>query len=164
MKRSKSFSNFDNSFVLLSVLKLALIAMLFAGAVPRIAGAQGELIKEYSSDNRLLSRVSTVSVLKNGLVIHKWEWNEKATTLNSKYGASKEDGGYLPAGLIAQDVQSKYPDAVISDEDGFLRIDLPVLMEQDELIANMVLSGKAAIIAGNVLADGFLIDCFTSDC
>ena len=120
-------------------------ALFFSGGVI----AQDTPIKEYSSDNRLMSNVITVEVLDNGMVIHSWTWNDTATALDAKYGASVEDGGYMPAGLIAQDVQAKYPDAVIEDANGFLTIDLPVLADQDELIANMVMEGGASTVMGN---------------
>ncbi len=128
------------------------------------SGAQNTLNVEYSSDNRLMKNVVTVGVLENDMVIHGWEWNDIAKALDVKYGASEEDGGYLPAGLIAQDVQARYPDAIEVDNDGYLKIILPVLMERDEIIASLVLSGDASIIAGNWLAMGFLRDCFTADC
>ena len=128
------------------------------------AGAQNTLNKEYSSDNRLIKNVITLGVLENDMVIHGWEWNDIAKALDVKYGASEEDGGYLPAGLIAQDVQARYPDAIEVDNNGYLKIILPVLMERDEIIANLVLSGDASIIAGNWLAMRFLRDCFTADC
>ena len=128
------------------------------------SGAQNTLNVEYSSDNRLMKNVVTVGVLENDMVIHGWEWNDIAKALDVKYGASEEDGGYLPAGLIAQDVQARYPDAIEVDNNGYLKIILPVLMERDEIIASLVLSGDASIIAGNWLAMGFLRDCFTADC
>jgi hypothetical protein len=58
----------------------------------------------------------------------------------------------IPAGLIAQDVQAKYPDAVIEDANGYLAIDLPVLADQDEFIAKMVMEGD-----GDVVGLGFCI-------
>ena len=128
------------------------------------AGGQNTLNKEYSSDNRLMKNVITLRVLENDMVIHGWEWNDIAKALDLKYGASEEDGGYLPAGLIAQDVQARYPDAIEVDNNGYLKIDLPVLMERDKIIASIVLSGDASIIAGNWLAMRFLRDCFTADC
>ena len=128
------------------------------------SGAQNTLNVEYSSDNRLMKNVVTVGVLENDMVIHAWEWNDIAKALDVKYGASEEDGGYLPSGLIAQDVQARYPDAIEVDNNGYLKIILPVLMERDEIIASLVLSGDASIIAGNWLAMGFLRDCFTADC
>ena len=128
------------------------------------SGAQNTLNIEYSSDNRLMKNVVTLGVLENDMVIHGWEWNDIAKALDVKYGASEEDGGYLPAGLIAQDVQARYPDAIEVDNNGYLKIILPVLMERDEIIARLVLSGDASIIAGNWLAMRFLRDCFTADC
>jgi hypothetical protein len=121
-------------------------AMFFAGSVI----AQDTSFKEYSSDNRLMNNVVTASVLENGMVIHSWEWNDTATALDAKYGASDEDGGHFPAGLIAQDVQAKYPDAVIVDANGYLTIDLPVLADQDELIAKMVMEGGAETVVVGV--------------
>ena len=38
-------------------------------------------IENYSTDNKLLSEVKTRMILDNGLVIHIWEWNEKAKAL-----------------------------------------------------------------------------------
>jgi len=37
-----------------------------------------------------------------------------------------------------------YPEAVIKDENRFLMVDLPVLMDQDNLIAKLVLEGGVA--------------------
>jgi hypothetical protein len=48
----------------------------------------------YSTDNKLLSEVKTRMVLENGLVVHIWQWNDKAKAL----GLNK----YPPAGLIAK--------------------------------------------------------------
>ena len=117
---------------------LAIVATLFFASG---LTAEDTPFKEYSSDNRLMMNVVTARVLDNGMVIHTWEWNETAKALDAKYGASKEDGGYAPTGLIAQDVQAKYPDAVIEDANGFLTIDLPMLADQDELISKLVLEG-----------------------
>ena len=64
----------------------------------------------YSTDNKLLSEVKTRMILDNGLVIHIWEWNEKAKEL----GMDK----YPNAGLIAQDVEHMFPDAVIKVKTG----------------------------------------------
>jgi len=51
----------------------------------------------------------------------------------------------VPAGLIVQDVRAKYPDAVITDETGYLRIDLPVLVRQDEIIAAMEMKWRMLV-------------------
>ena len=90
----------------------------------------------YSTDNKLLSEVKTRMILDNGLVIHIWEWNEKAKAL----GLDK----YPNAGLIAQDVEHMFPEAVIKDENGYLMVDLPVLMDMDDLVAKLVLEGGVA--------------------
>ena len=125
-------------------------AMFFAGSVI----AQDTPIKEYSSDNRLMNNVTTLEVLDNGMVIHTWEWNDTAKALDAKYGASPAGGGHEARGLIAQDVQAKYPDAVIIDANGFLTIDLPVLADQDELIAKMVMEGGASVVKLSCDASG----------
>ena len=148
-------STFINAFILI---------IIAFSHLPDTANAQTNFLNEYSTDNRLLSNVKTALILENGLVVHQWKWNDLAASLSPKYGALQNKGGYPPVGLIAQDVQAKYPDAVFNGENGFLIIDLPVLMERDELIGNMVLSGEASTIAGNFLAEEFLLDCFTTDC
>ena len=122
---------------------LTIVATLFSASG---LTAEDAPIKEYSSDNRLMMNVVTAGVLDNGMVIHTWEWNDTAKALDAKYGASEEDGGYAPTGLIAQDVQAKYPDAVIEDANGYLTIDLPVLADQDELVAKMVMEGEAEVV------------------
>jgi len=37
-----------------------------------------------------------------------------------------------------------YPDAIVEDENGYLMVDLPVLMDIDDLIAKLVLEGGVA--------------------
>tara|TARA_A100001011_G_C13978769_1_gene702390 strand:- start:200 stop:460 length:261 start_codon:yes stop_codon:yes gene_type:complete len=75
-------------------------------------------------------------VLENGLVLHIWEWNEKAKAL----GLDK----YPNTGLIAQALEHMFPDAVIKDANGYLMVDLPVLMDMDDLISKLVLEGGVA--------------------
>ena len=111
---------------------LVLSTVFFASSV----SAEDISTENYSTDNRLLSEVSTRMVLENGLVVHIWQWNEKAKGL----GLDK----YPPAGLIAQDVELMYPEAVIKDENGYLMVDLPVLMDMDDLISKLVLEGGVA--------------------
>ena len=112
---------------------LAFVATLFfAGGLT----AEDMSTVNYSTDNKLLSEVKTRMVLENGLVIHIWEWNEKAKEL----GLEK----YPNAGLIAQDVEHMFPDAVIKDENGYLMVDLPVLMDMDDLISKLVLEAGVA--------------------
>ena len=116
---------------------LVLSTVFFASSV----SAEDISTENYSTDNRLLSEVKTRMVLENGLVVHIWQWNEKAKGL----GLDK----YPPAGLIAQDVELMYPEAVIKDENGFLMVDLPVLMDMDDLISKLVLEGGVARLVGH---------------
>ena len=48
----------------------------------------------------------------------------------------KEDGEFLTTGLIGDDIVSIQPDAVYSDKDGYLRIDIPVLSAKNQQVAN----------------------------
>ena len=112
------------------------ILMAFIMALATQVGAEDISNDNYSTDNKLLSEVKTRMVLDNGLVVHIWEWNEKAKAL----GMDK----HIPIGLIAQDVKVMYPEAVIEDENGYLMVDLPVLMDMDDYIAKLVLEGGVA--------------------
>ena len=105
-----------------------------------MALAQEVPIQNFSTDNKLLSEVKTRMVLDNGLVIHIWEWNEKAKGLGMDE--------FPPVGLIAQDVELMYPEAVITDDNGYLMVDLPVLMDMDDLISKLVLEGGVARLVG----------------
>ena len=117
---------------------LAVVATLFF-----VSGLTAEDISivNYSTDNKLLSEVKTRMILENGLVIHIWEWNEKAKEL----GLDKHPN----PGLIAQDVEHMFPDAVTKDENGYLMVDLPVLMHMDDLVARLVLEGDVARLGQN---------------
>ena len=126
----------------ISKLAMTVAAIFFAVSV------SAQEVKENSSDTRLMKNVVTLGVLENGMVIHDWEWNDTARQLSSKYGLSVEEGGYPSEGLIAQDVEAIYPDAVVVDADGYLVIDIPMLAEQDELIAKMVMEGGADVVVG----------------
>ena len=119
-------------FVLATMLSFMAFIMAFATQV----GAEDISNDNYSTDNKLLSEVKTRMVLDNGLVVHIWEWNEKAKAL----GMDK----HIPIGLIAQDVKVMYPEAVIEDENGYLMVDLPVLMDMDDYITKLVLEGGVA--------------------
>ena len=130
----------------ISKLAMAVAAIFFALSV------SAQEVKENSSDTRLMKNVITLGVLENGMVIHAWEWNDTARQLSSKYGLSVTEGGYPSSGLIAQDVEAIYPDAVIVDADGYLVIDIPMLAELDELIAKMVMEGGADVVFGFVEA------------
>ena len=112
------------------------ILMAFIMALATQVSAEDLSTVNYSTDNKLLSEVKTRMILDNGLVIHIWEWNEKAKEL----GLDKHPN----AGLIAQDVELMFPEAVIKDENGYLMVDLPVLMDMDDLVAKLVLEGGVA--------------------
>ena len=120
---------------------LVLSTVFFASSVT----AEDISTENYSTDNRLLSEVKTRMVLENGLVVHIWQWNEKAKGL----GLDK----YPPAGLIAQDVELMYPEAGIKDENGYLMVDLPVLMDMDDLISKLVLEGGVARLVQHACGD-----------
>ena len=119
------------------------ILMAFIMALATQVGAEDLSTDNYSTDNKLLSEVKTRMVLENGLVVHIWEWNDKAKAL----GMDK----HIPIGLIAQDVKVMYPEAVIEDEHGYLMVDLPVLMDMDDYIAKLVLEsgGVARLVQGS---------------
>ena len=115
-------------------MRMILIAFIMALATQ--VSAEDLSTDSYSTDNKLLSEVKTRMILDNGLVVHIWQWNEKAKAL----GMDK----HVPIGLIAQDVELIYPDAIVEDANGYLMVDLPVLMDMDDLIAKLVLEGGVA--------------------
>ena len=116
-----------------TVLSAIVATLFFASGLT----AEDLSIEPYSTDNKLLSEVKTRMILDNGLVIHIWEWNEKAKELGMDE--------HIPIGLIAQDVEVMYPEAVIEDENGYLVVDLPVLMDMDDYISKLVIeSGGVA--------------------
>ena len=119
------------------------ILMAFIMALSTQLSAEDISNDNYSTDNKLLSEVKTRMVLDNGLVVHIWQWNEKAKAL----GMDK----HIPIGLIAQDVKVMYPDAVTEDDNGYLMVDLPVLMDMDDYIAKLVLEsgGVARLVQGS---------------
>ena len=98
----------------LRYLSTIIIAILFTFS------AQAEEIKENSSDRRLMTNIVEMEVLENGMVIYDWVWNDAARRLDPKYGMPVEEGGYPSQGLIAQEIESEYPDAVIEDSYGYL--------------------------------------------
>ena len=66
-----------------------------------------------------MSNVVTVGVLENGMVIHAWERIDIAKALDPRYGS---EDGFVPAGLIAQDVEKILPEIVSETEDGYKAI------------------------------------------
>jgi hypothetical protein len=73
--------------------------------------------------------------LENGMVAQEWQWNNAAKALDPWYGS---EGGLPTRGLIAQDVMEIHPEAVITDDSGYLRVSMPALMQQDAVIATLV--------------------------
>ena len=128
------------NMTVLRYLSTIFIAILFTFS------AQAEEIKENSSDRRLMTNIVEMEVLDNGMVIYDWVWNDAARRLDPKYGMPVEEGGYPSQGLIAQEIESEYPDAVIEDSNGYLVIDIPVLADNDALIAQMVMEGGADVV------------------
>lgn len=65
------------------------------------------------SDKRLKNNIRKIGELESGLGWYSWEWNEKGKELSGcSYGE----------GVIAQEVQEKFPDAV-HERDGYLAVD-----------------------------------------
>ena len=124
-----------------TVLLAIFATLFFASSV----SAQDMSTVNYSTDNRLLSEVKTRMILDNGLVIHIWEWNEKAKELGMDE--------HIPIGLIAQDIKVMYPEAVIEDENGYLMVDLPVLMDMDDYISKLVIESGGVARLVQVMSD-----------
>ena len=61
---------------------LAIVATLFFAAS---VTTQDMSTVNYSTDNKLLSEVKTRMILDNVLVIHIWDWNEKAKGLGTEF-------------------------------------------------------------------------------
>ena len=65
----------------------------------------------------------------------------------SEHMEKKGQFNYLSWAYAVEELRKLKPDAtwrVIKDENGFLMVDLPVLMDQDDLIAKLVLEGGVA--------------------
>jgi len=85
-----------------------------------ILGA-GLQVASLFSDSRLKKAIKFLFKLPNGINIYSWEWNKKAEELN----IPEEYSGYN-VGVIAQEVMH-IPNAVIQDENGFLKVNYEVL-------------------------------------
>ena len=57
----------------------------------------------------------------------------------------------IPVGLISQDVKVMYPEAVVENENGYLRVDFPVLMDMHDHISKLVIEigGIARLVEGS---------------
>mgnify|MGYP003120563456 FL=1 len=65
------------------------------------------------SDIRLKENIEYYDTLK-GIDFYTWDWNEKG----KKIGADK----YPSFGVLAQVIQKSHPEAVVTGEDGYLRV------------------------------------------
>ena len=89
---------------------------------------------QYSTDQRLMSDIVKLGRLENGMVVYQWLWTQSARermSLTAIVGTKPTDFG---VGLIAQEVQKDFPEAVMTDQDGYLRIDSEILARQDQFI------------------------------
>lgn len=65
------------------------------------------------SDAALKENIRRTGTAKNGLGLYEWEWSERG---------KKVSKGQRPKGYLAQEVATKYPQAIRVGEDGYLRI------------------------------------------
>lgn len=72
-------------------------------------------IPGFPSDRRLKTKVKKVGELSSGVNIYKWEWND----IGIRIGADK----YPTIGVIAQEIEDIYPEAVTKDNNNYLRVD-----------------------------------------
>jgi hypothetical protein len=70
------------------------------------------------SDIRLKENIQQVGTAKNGIPLYVWDWNDDGQRVTG------ETSGF---GVIAQEVRETHPNAVIEDEDGWLRVKYGVL-------------------------------------
>jgi len=82
------------------------------GAVGSIAAAAIPLIPW--SDERLKEDIKHFTTLPSGVNMYTWKWNEEA----KRIGADKT----TPMGVIAQEIQKTHPEAIITGDDGYLRV------------------------------------------
>ena len=103
------------------------------------------LISHYSSDPRLMSGIQEVGKIKNGMVVHKWFWNEDAKKLGAIYNDPKFGGGiasnsFSAIGLLSSEVKKHFPEAVYLRPDGYEQIDEKILMQKDKYIKNLIIA------------------------
>jgi len=67
------------------------------------------------SDIALKENVQKIGTLDSGLGIYEWDWNETAQELGV-------DDSYT-TGVIAQEVQEVFPEAVLESPEGYLMVD-----------------------------------------
>ena len=88
------------------------------GTIMNIAGTYFTNKLLLGSDERLKDQIEYLDTLK-GIKFYQWVWNDEAKRL----GFDK----HPPLGVIAQDIQKKYPDAVKEGPDGYLMVNYGAL-------------------------------------
>lgn len=76
-----------------------------------------------SSDIRLKTNIKQVGKLNNGIKLYTWNWTEEAKGIV---------GDQVEYGVIAQEVMEVVPEAVIEDNDGYLRVSYETLYDHAE--------------------------------
>lgn len=85
-----------------------------SSAVMSGIGKIGGAIAGLFSDERLKTNIKHYETLDNGVKLYTWDWNEIAI---------QKGAGDLPTyGVIAQDLQKTFPEAVYEGSDGYLRV------------------------------------------
>jgi hypothetical protein len=77
------------------------------------AVGQGGGLGAFFSDAALKKNIKKVGQI-NGVNLYRWDWNKEAKSI----GADQ----YPSTGVIAQEVEEKYPEHVIIDETGYRRV------------------------------------------
>ncbi len=76
-------------------------------------GTIGGIAASVFSDIRLKENIEKITELDNGLNWYRWDWTQEAKAIV---------GDQQPEGVIAQEVQEIFPDAV-TEKDGFMTVD-----------------------------------------
>lgn len=84
------------------------------GQAAGAAFSKGGVLALTASDVRLKTNIEPYGQLSNGVRLYQWDWTEEAIERGFDV--------FPTYGVLAQEVQKTHPDAVIEDEDGFLRV------------------------------------------
>jgi len=80
-----------------------------------VMGGIGKVASLFMSDARLKTNIKHYDTLDNGIKLYTWDWTDTAI---------QKGAGDLPSyGVIAQDIQNNFPEAVYAGADGYLRVD-----------------------------------------
>ena len=105
----------------------AAVVLLAASSV----SANETFLDNYSTDRILLENVAIEQTLENGIVLYSWDWTEAAIDLGMDE--------FPNVGFVAQEIEGIYPEAIVADANGYSMIDMPILMDLDDTVANMYL-------------------------